>query len=246
MTGNIAIVGAAGRMGKRLVALAAQTPGLTVSLQVDAQGAALDNAASLGGVIDFSTHAQAPDSAAFCATHGLPLVLGTTGLSDSELRAVHQAATHVPIVMAPNFSVGVNLLFALVGQAAKMLGEDFDIEVVEAHHRRKVDAPSGTAVHLGELLAASRDATYEEAVVGGREGLVGPRKAGEIGMSVVRGGDVVGEHTVFYLGDGEEVRIAHRATDRDIFARGALRAMTWAMGHTTPGLFDMGDVLRAP
>ena len=241
---KLAIVGAKGRMGQRLVALADQSVDLEVVAQIDADGAELSPSVPLDGVIDFSSRDQAPKTAAYCAQRGIPLVLGTTGLSDSQLEAVQVAAQSVAVVMAPNFSVGINLLFALVGEAAKMLGEAFDIEVVEAHHRRKVDAPSGTAVRLGEVLAASRDATYDEAIVCGREGEVGARSAGEIGMSVVRGGDVVGEHTVLYLGDGEQVSIGHRATDRDIFVRGALRALRWAASQTEPGLYDMGDVLR--
>jgi 4-hydroxy-tetrahydrodipicolinate reductase len=244
MTLKLAIVGAKGRMGQRLMALADRSDDLEVVAQIDADGPELSPSLTLDGVIDFSHPEQAPKTAAYCAQRGVVLVLGTTGLSDSQLEAVQKAAQSVAVVMAPNFSVGVNLLFALVGQAARMLGEGFDLEVVEAHHRRKVDAPSGTAIRLGEVLAASRGATYDEVIVCGREGDVGARSPGEIGMSVVRGGDVVGEHTVLYLGDGEQVSIGHRATDRDVFVRGALRAVRWAAARSKGGLYDMGDVLR--
>ena len=205
----------------------------------------LDDLGEVDCIIDFSIHEQAPETADFCCRTGTPLVLGTTGLTDAEREAIEDASKHIPVVMAPNFSVGVNLLFAMVGEAAKMLGGDYDIEVVEAHHRRKVDAPSGTAVRLGEVLADAIGRSYDEAVVCGREGQVGARTEHEIGMSVVRGGDVVGEHTVFYLGDGEQVSIGHRATDRDIFVRGALRAARWVVHQEKPGLYDMGDVLRS-
>jgi 4-hydroxy-tetrahydrodipicolinate reductase len=242
---KVAIVGSNGRMGQRLVALAEESSDINVVVQVDAGGASLDAFDDLACVIDFSIHEQSTETAAYCVRTGTPLVLGTTGLTDTEQAAIDAASQHIPMVMAPNFSVGVNLLFAMVGEAAKMLGEDFDIEVLEAHHRRKVDAPSGTAVRLGEVLAEAIGRSYDDAVVCGREGQVGARSSNEIGMSVVRGGDVVGEHTVFYLGDGEQISIGHRATDRDVFVRGALRAARWVARQTEPGLYDMGDVLRS-
>ena len=242
---KLAIVGAKGRMGQRLVALGNEASDLQIVGEVDAGGTSLDELGDVDCIIDFSIHEQAPNTAAFCRRTGTALVLGTTGLTDDEREAIEDAAQTVPIVMAPNFSVGVNLLFAMVGEAAKMLGADYDIEVVEAHHRRKVDAPSGTAVRLGEVLANAIGRTYEDAVVCGREGQVGARTEHEIGMSVVRGGDVVGEHTVLYLADGEQVSIGHRATDRDIFVRGALRAARWVAAQGKPGLYDMGDVIRS-
>ncbi len=242
---KFAVVGSRGRMGQRLVALGHEADDLQVVGEIDAGGMSLDELDEVDCIIDFSIHEQAPETAAYCQRNGIALILGTTGLTDAERQAVDEAATHIPIVMAPNFSVGVNLLFAMVGEAAKMLGNEYDIEVVEAHHRRKVDAPSGTAVRLGEVLATAIGRTYDDAIVCGREGQVGARSTNEIGMSVVRGGDVVGEHTVLYLGDGEQISIAHRATDRDIFVRGALRAARWVVNQKAPGLYDMGDVLRS-
>ncbi len=184
-------------MGQRLVALGHEADDLEVVGEIDAGGMSLDDLGEVDCIIDFSIHEQAPQTAAFCQRTGTSLILGTTGLTADERQAVEEASAHIPVVMAPNFSVGVNLLFALVGEAAKMLGDEYDIEVVEAHHRRKVDAPSGTAVRLGEVLADAIGRSYEEAIVCGREGQVGARTSNEIGMSVVRGGDVVGEHTVF-------------------------------------------------
>ncbi len=243
---RLAIVGAGGRMGQRLVALAPEV-GLTAAAQVDQGGPALSEVdpGGVDAVIDFSVHAQAPGTAAWCAEHGVPLVLGTTGLDPAQREAVAGAAQRVAVVHAPNFSVGVNALFALVGQMAKLLGPGWDLEVVEAHHRHKVDAPSGTARQLGVHLAEARGWDYDDVVRGGRDGLVGARPDREIGMAVVRGGDVVGEHTVLYLSTGEQVSIGHRATDRDIFARGALRAAGWLLAAPrSPGLYSMQDVLR--
>lgn len=244
---RLAIVGAQGRMGQRLVALGEADPRFEIAATIDAGGDPLDacSAATIDAVIDFSVREQAVQTAVFCMTSGIPLVLGTTGLSGAEKADIATAARSVPMVMAPNFSVGVNALFALAAQATPMLGEGVDIEVVEAHHRRKVDAPSGTAVRLAEILAEARGWTYEESVQCGREGQVGARPDKEIGMSVVRGGDVVGEHTVTYYGPGERLSITHRATDRDIFVRGALRAAAWAAAsNRAPGLYDMADVLQ--
>ncbi|MGM0576210.1 MAG: 4-hydroxy-tetrahydrodipicolinate reductase [Myxococcota bacterium] len=246
--GRIALVGADGRMGRRLDALAAEDDRLEVVARVDEGGPALADLdpGDVDCVIDFSVQPQARATVDFCAEHGVRLVMGTTGLDDEDRDALRGAGERTSIVWAPNYSVGVNALFALAGELASMVGDGFDLEVVEAHHRHKVDAPSGTARRLAEVLAEARGTTYDAAARCGREGHTGPRTDEEIGLSVVRGGDVVGEHTIFYLGEGEQVLLGHRATDRDIFARGALRAARWLTvdGPRDPGVYDMGDVLR--
>jgi len=243
---SIALVGADGRMGRRLAALIDEDTSMRVAARIDRDGLALDEiqASTVDVVIDFSVNTQVASTAQWCQRHAVPLVLGTTGLDDAQWASVDAAATAAPIVAAPNYSVGVNALFALAGELARMVGKGFDLEVVEAHHRHKVDAPSGTAVRLLEVLSEAREGSVTQC---GREGLVGPRTDEEIGVSVVRGGDVVGEHTVLYLGQGEQVHLTHRATDRDIFARGALRAAKWlAQGNRDVGRYDMGDVLKTP
>lgn len=247
MSGRLAVVGAAGRMGRRLVALAAEH-GLSVAAQIDADGApALDAAlaARVDVVVDFSVKAQAPATAEFCRAFGLPLVMGTTGLGADEHGALDAAAEAAPVVWAPNFSVGVNALIDLVERAARMLGQRFDVEVVEAHHRHKVDAPSGTARALAEAAAAGRGWDLDAVARYGREGIVGARPGDELGISSVRGGSVVGEHQVLYLGEGESIALEHRALDRDIFVRGALRAAAWAAAPgRAAGRYTMGEVLR--
>jgi 4-hydroxy-tetrahydrodipicolinate reductase len=243
---SVALVGADGRMGQRLAALIAESSEIHVTARIERDALALDeiSPATVDVVIDFSATTQVAATVQWCQHHTIPLVLGTTGLDTDAWRLVDAAATTVPIVAAPNFSVGVNALFALAGELARMVGPDFDLELVEAHHRHKVDAPSGTAVRLLEVLSEARKDAVTRC---GREGLVGPRTDEEIGVSVVRGGDVVGEHTVLYLGQGEQVHLSHRATDRDIFARGALRAARWLVqGERAARRYDMGDVLKTP
>jgi len=239
---RLVILGAKGRMGQALLACADGDPELTVA-------AGLDEGDDLGSVlgdcdavIDF-THATVTASIAeTCANSGKALVIGTTGQDDSSRQCVARAAASIPIVFAPNFSVGVNTLFWLAGRAARILGSDFDLEVVEMHHRLKKDAPSGTARRLGEILAEARGLPYEEAVRHGREGMPGERTAAEIGMHALRGGDVVGDHTVIYANVGERLELTHRASSRDTFAKGALRAAKWVL-QQPPGLYDMQDVL---
>ena len=235
-------------MGRRLCALADEDPRLEVAARVDPTDpeahAALNDvsAQDVDVVIDFSIRAQVVPTATWCGDHGVPLVLGTTGLDVADEDAVQKAASRTPVLDAPNFSVGVNALFALAAQAARMLDDGWDLEVVEAHHRRKVDAPSGTASRLVQVLADARRWDVEATRRPGRDGLVGARPSQEIGVHAVRGGDVVGEHTVFYLADGEEIRVSHRAQSRDIFVRGALRAARWIAGRE-PGRYGMQDVL---
>ena len=233
-------------MGRRLSALIEADPSMRVGALVDRDGIALSELSpgSVEVVIDFSVTEQVAHTLAWCEATNTPLVLGTTGLSEAQWASVDRAAKALPIVAAPNFSVGVNALFALVGKMAEMLGPDFDLEVVEAHHKHKVDAPSGTALRLVEALVEAREGA---SMLCGREGMIGPRGADEIGMSVVRGGDVVGEHTVLYLGQGEQVHLSHRATDRDIFARGAIRAARWLTSTEREAQrYDMGHVLTTP
>ncbi len=193
-------------------------------------------------VIDF-THADASlHHAKVCAERKIPLVLGSTGFSASARAEIAGRAREVPIVMSPNMSVGVNILFRLAGDVARVLGDAYDVEIVEAHHRLKKDAPSGTALRLVEVVADALGKDPERDVVNGRDGLVGERAKGTIGVAAMRGGDVVGEHTVFFLGDGERIELTHRASNRSNFASGALRAARWVV-HQKPGLYDMTDVL---
>ena len=180
--------------------------------------------------------------AARMAELGRPLVVGTTGLDAAGNAAMRAASAKIPIVFAPNFSVGVNTLFWLVRKAAAVLGEGFDVEVMEMHHNQKKDAPSGTAARLAEILCEARGLDPAKDVRHGREGLIGARTKTEIGMHALRGGDVVGDHTVFFAAQGERLEIVHRATSRDTFARGALRAARWALSQK-PGLYSMEDVL---
>lgn len=239
---RLLIHGAKGRMGRALIACAAEDAGLTVSAGIDAGD---DFAAALPGcdaVIDFSHAPATAGVAEACAGAGKILVIGTTGHSDADRARIAQAAKAVPIVCAPNFSVGVNTLFWLTRKAAEILGPDFDLEVIEMHHRLKKDAPSGTARRLAEILAGVRGLSYDADVRHGREGMPGERTRTEIGMHALRGGDVVGDHTVIFANTGERVELTHKASSRDTFAQGALRAAKWAQGRA-PGLYDMQDVL---
>jgi 4-hydroxy-tetrahydrodipicolinate reductase len=239
---RVVINGSQGRMGRALARLVAEDPALELAAETDLGddlGAVLPSA---GVVVDF-THAEATAGVAgACAAAGKPLVIGTTGQDAAAREAVAAAAQRVPVVFAPNFSIGVNTLFWLTRQAAAILGPGFDLEVVEMHHRFKKDAPSGTARRLAEILAEARGFDFSRDVRHGREGMVGGRGEREIGMHALRGGDVVGDHTVFCAGDGERLELTHRASSRETFARGALRAAQWAVGRP-PGLYDMEDVL---
>jgi 4-hydroxy-tetrahydrodipicolinate reductase len=239
---KIIITGAKGRMGKALAACAPSHAGLEVVGQID-QGD--DLAAVIGRcdvVVDFSSHSATPGIAKLCAQNQKALVIGTTGLNDSETFEVRQCATSIPMVWASNYSTGVNTLFWLTRKAAEILGPDFDLEVVEMHHRLKRDAPSGTAKSLAEILAEVRRLQYAKAARHGREGIVGERTPSEIGVHSIRGGDVVGDHTVIFATNGERVELTHKASSRDTFANGALRAALWAVKQK-PGLYDMQDVL---
>ena len=265
---NVIVSGAAGRMGQAIVGclLAEAVPGLRLAGALDAAGSPAlgSDAGRLAGgretgvmitadpqelppadvLIDFSVAQAAPALAAYVTAQGLGWVLGTTGLSPEALDAVQQAAGKVPVVMAPNMSLGVNLLLKLVEDAARALKDrGYDVEIVERHHRRKKDAPSGTALGLGEAVARGLDCDLAQVARHGRQGLAtGDRPAQEIGFHAVRAGDFVGDHTVLFATDGESVELSHRATSRDTFAIGALRAAAWLEGRA-PGLYRMRDVL---
>ncbi len=240
---KIAIVGAAGRMGKMLVALADVHPALEVVAKVDvAEGYDKTWPAGTEAVIDFSFHSAVPAFVAKAAEEGLAYVLGTTGLSAEEQQAVDAAAKRIPVVQSGNYSLGVNLLLNLVKTAAKVLGPEYDVEVVEMHHRHKKDAPSGTALMLAKAAAAGRGVDFDAAAVYGRKGIVGERPEGEIAVHALRGGSVVGDHTVMFAGEVERVELTHRAQSREAFAAGALKAAQWAAGRQ-PGIYTMRDVL---
>jgi 4-hydroxy-tetrahydrodipicolinate reductase len=262
---RIGIVGCAGRMGRMLVAQVASTPDCTV-----AGGTARPGSSAVGrdvgvvagleplgvtvgddpvglfadadAVIDFTTPEATVRHAALAAQAKRILVIGTTGLGPADREAIARAAHHAPIVQAPNMSLGVNLLTALVERVARTLGTDFDIEIVEMHHRRKVDAPSGTALALGQAAAAGRGVELDAVAVRARDGHTGARREGDIGFAVLRGGDVVGDHVVTFAGEGERIELGHRASSRAIYAVGAVRAALWARTQP-PGLYSMRDVL---
>jgi len=196
-------------------------------------------------VIDFSIASASAKLLPVCAGQHIPMVIGTTGLDSETRAALERAAEHVPIVFAPNYSQGVNALYFLAARATELLGPGFDAEIVEIHHKRKVDSPSGTAVRLGEVVAHAKQLDPERAVVHGRSGQVGARPLDEVGVMALRGGDVVGEHTLYLVGEGERIELTHRATDRTIFARGAVRAAHWVVGRPA-GLYDMADVMGIP
>ena len=239
---KVIITGAKGRMGKALVAGASTHPGLEIVGQID-QG---DNLAAVimlaDAVIDFSLHSATPAIAELCGTHGKALIIGTTGHNDEEKSRITPHASRIPIVWASNYSTGVNTLFWLTRKAAEILGPAYDLEVVEMHHRLKKDAPSGTAKSLAEILAEVRSVQLKTAARHGRAGIVGERTSEEIGIHSVRGGDVVGDHTVIFAANGERVELTHKASSRDTFANGALRASLWVVKQR-PGIYDMQDVL---
>ncbi len=239
---RILLIGAKGRMGQTIQTCAKDEPDMEIAAALDVGDNPELVIAGCDAVIDFSHHTTTASMAQLAAKHSKPLVIGTTG-QDVETRSVVAAAgTSIAIVFAPNFSVGVNTLFHLVEKAARILGPGFDLEVIEMHHRHKKDSPSGTARRLAEILAEVRGLEYDGDVRHGRVGIVGERTPREIGMHAVRGGDVVGDHTVMFAANGERLEITHRASSRETFARGALRAARWAIGRA-PGVYDMQDVL---
>jgi len=260
---KLAIAGSSGRMGRMLIeaVLAADDLSIAAALErADSPHLGEDCALFLGrksGVIITSDPASIGEADVLidftrpegtlghlqaCVEHRVRAVIGTTGFDESGRQQIEQAARSVPVVFSPNMSVGVNVAFRLVELAARMLSDDFDVEIVEAHHRHKVDAPSGTALRLGELIASAQGRSLQEVAEHGRHGLSGPRRSGAIGFSVIRGGDLVGEHTVMFAGVGERIEITHRASSRMTYALGSLRAARF-LAQRGPGLYDMRDVL---
>ena len=239
---KVIITGSKGRMGKALLACAERNPELKVAGQIDAGENLADVIGNGDVVIDFSFHAASAGFAEVSAQHKKAMVIGTTGHSEADKAKIVALSSKIPIVLATNFSTGVNTLFWLTRKAAEILGPDFDLEVVEMHHRLKKDAPSGTATTLVEILADVRKLQLKEALRHGREGIVGERTAAEIGMHSIRGGDVVGDHTVIFATNGERVELTHKASSRETFANGALRAAQWIVKQK-PGLYNMQDVL---
>ena len=238
---KIIIHGSKGRMGQMLIACAEHIEGLEVVGEVDEGDDLATAIVDCDAVIDFSFHEVTANAAALCAKHKKGLVIGTTGHTDEEKESVLEHKETIPIVWASNYSTGVNTLFWLTRKATEILGPDFDLEVVEMHHRHKVDAPSGTAATLGEILLEVRN-QQKDSLRHGREGIVGARTDQEIGMHSLRGGDVVGDHTVIYAGAGERLELTHKAASRETFANGALRAAQWVTGKEQ-GLYSMQDVL---
>lgn len=262
---RIGIVGAAGRMGRNLIQAVVEKDNASLAAAVDRPGSSLlgSDAGELVGagrtgvavtadldavlndvdvVIDFTLPEATLGNVAACRKARKGLVIGTTGLDESQRAAIEEAARDIPIVFAPNYSAGVNLAFRLIEMAARALGDDFDVEVIEAHHRHKVDAPSGTAVRMGEVLAEALGRDLDECAVYGRQGRTGERDRKTIGFETIRAGDIVGEHTVMFAGTGERIEITHKASSRMTFANGAVRSAIWLSGKES-GLFDMQDVL---
>ena len=241
MSINALLNGSRGRMGQAIAAAAAEA-GVTLCASLDADDAVADHIDACDVIIDFSSHRATEALLELALAHKKPIVIGTTGHSVEEKTRLLGLAQQVPCVWAGNFSIGVNLLFALTRRASAILGSDYDIEVVEMHHRLKKDAPSGTAKSLAEILADVRKQQLSKVARHGREGIVGERTSEEIGVHSIRGGDVVGDHTVIFANNGERVELTHKASSRDTFANGALRAAAWVVKQK-PGVYDMQDVL---
>lgn len=262
---RIAVLGAAGRMGRELLRAVHDTPGCVVAGGTEPPGSPhvgadlgtlaglpplglavtsdpLELAARVDAVIDFTVPKATVEMAGIAANARIVHVIGTTGLTETDESAIQRAARHATVIKAGNMSLGVNLLTAITRRIAEALDADYDIEIVEMHHRQKVDAPSGTALMLGKAAAEGRGIDLTTASVRSRDGHTGPRRRGDIGFATLRGGTVVGDHTVIFAGEGERIEITHRAQDRSIFARGAVKAAIWGQGKG-PGLFSMIDVL---
>ena len=241
---KVVIYGSKGRMGQALIASTNDNPALELVGTIDA-GESLDAIANCDAVIDF-THADSTLPVLNkCVDLGKIIVIGTTGHSNDVRKRISEASQKIPVIFSPNYSVGVNTLFWLTKKAAEILGPDYDAEVIEVHHRLKKDAPSGTARRLVEVLDESYGLDYEKDTRHGRVGMTGERTRSEVGVHAVRGGDVVGDHTVMLASPGDRLELIHRASSRETFARGALRAALWArdVRNNAPGLYDMQDVL---
>lgn len=265
MSLRIAVVGAGGRMGRQLIQAISKADGVQLTAAFEREGSSLvgSDAGELAGIghnsiavsdnlaqqvdnfdllIDFTRPEGTLAHLAFCSANNKKMVIGTTGFDEQGKQAIKQAAEKIGIVFASNYSVGVNLVFKLLEKAAKVMGDYCDIEIIEAHHRHKMDAPSGTALSMGEHIAKAMGKNLKDHAVYAREGITGERKQDQIGFATIRAGDVVGEHTVWFADEGERVEIAHKASSRMTFANGAVRAAKWLANHDK-GLFDMTDVL---
>ena len=262
---RVVVAGAAGRMGGHIIRMVRAEPDMELSGATERAGfaAGLDAGVAAGipalglpvvpgleealargadAVVDFTSFEASLANAEVCARRGVALVIGSTGFTPAARARIAELAARIPIVLSPNMSVGVNVLFALVREAARTLGDGYDVEIVEVHHKKKKDAPSGTAMRLAEVAAEALGRDPQRDLAFERHGMIGERPAREIGVQTLRGGDVVGEHTVYFAGEGERVELTHRATSRDQFARGAVRALRWIVGRPA-GLYDMADVL---
>ena len=262
---KVAVTGAAGRMGGRIITAIKEAQGLELGGAVERGGHGLigQDAGSVAGcgpagvkivdslaaaldgadvLIDFTFPEVTLQNIEVCARLGKSIVIGSTGFTPEQRAAVERFAEQIPVVLAPNMSVGVNLCFKILKDVAATLGDAFDVEIVELHHNRKKDAPSGTAVRMGEIVADALGRDYNKVANYHRQGMCGERSKEEIGMQTVRGGDIVGEHTVYFIGMGERIEVSHRAMSRDMFARGAVRAAGW-LGGKPAGMYDMQDVL---
>lgn len=263
---KIGIIGAGGRMGRMLIQAVAQNPNTTLSAGIERAGSTLvgvdagelvnlpkanvalvDDLASvidnIDVLIDFSLPQSTANNLQLCAEKGVNMVIGTTGLDDEQTALLHKASEKIAIVYAGNYSTGVNLTLKLLEMASKAFGETADVEVIEAHHKHKIDAPSGTAYMMAEAVATARGQNLKDVAIYGREGQTGERQQGTIGIHAIRGGEIVGDHTVMFIADGEVVEITHKARERMTFATGAVRASEWVF-HKTNGLYDMQDVLN--
>jgi 4-hydroxy-tetrahydrodipicolinate reductase len=240
MSLRIALIGARGRMGQAITSAARET-GAIISAAIDSGDDVSAGIAASDVVIDFSSHRISAEVVRLAVAHNKALVVGTTGHSADEKKHLLLEAAKIPCVWSGNYSVGVNLLFALTRRASSILGSDYDAEVIEMHHRFKKDAPSGTAARLLEIILEERKLT-SEALRHGREGITGERTSTEVGIHALRGGDVVGDHTVMFAALGERIELTHKASDRGIFARGSIRAAQWVVGRPA-GVYDMQDVL---
>ncbi len=257
-----AVAGACGRMGNTIIQAIVSTEGIELAGALEhPEHPLLGQEISLPGIlpvtitsgpesistsvdvlIDFTTPEGSLNNLEACAELGIPVVIGTTGLGEEQKEAMHMFALRTPTVFSPNMSVGVNLLFKLAATAAAALGDNYDVEIVETHHRMKKDAPSGTALALAEVVAKTLGRSLADKAVYARHGMIGERSAGEIGIQTVRAGDIVGEHTLLLAGPGERIELTHRAHSRDNFAGGAIRAARWVIGKE-PGMYSMADVL---
>lgn len=239
---RVAVAGAGGKMGRAIIEAVAADKALALASSFDI-GDDAGKAIGAGDVlVDFTRPEGTLAHLAHCVKLGKGMVIGTTGFSDSQKKTIAEAAKRIAIVLSPNFAVGVNAVFKLAETAAGILGNDYDVEIIEAHHRHKVDAPSGTALKLGEIIAGKLKRSLKKEAKHGREGDVGARPAREIGFHAIRGGDIVGEHTVVFAGTGERVEVTVRSQSRATYAAGAMRAVKFVAGRKA-GLYDMADVL---